>query len=149
MNETLKNWAEQGWLTEYKSQPSEIRKHLEMAERDLNQAETKGLMSDWRFNIAFSSIISTATAALMASGYRGSRVAHNYYAILSLKFTVGLDESFLDQLDSYRIKRNRATYDESGVVSDREAVEIIEAARRLLSLTRKWLAQNYLHLEGG
>lgn len=116
---------------------------LGTAERDLHDCRTPGLRADWRFNIAYSAILGLASAALAACGYRASREGHHYWTIQSLGSTLGLEPDVIDELDAFRKKRNIATYEETGYVSDKEADEIINVAEKLRAQVVRWLKEKH------
>jgi hypothetical protein len=131
MKAMLQNWVEQGWLIPHRPVKQEIEKLVSVAGRDLVECELPGLSDDWRFNIAYSSIINTGAAALAVQGFRAARDSHHYWIIQSLRYTLGIDKDIVDQLDSYRKTRNTMTYEEMGIASKREVEEIIVLARQL------------------
>lgn len=136
---TLKNWENSGWLLRHKTTPQEIRDLLRIADRDLSDCETKGLSSDWRFNIAYNAALQLAIAALAANGYRTSRQAHHYRSIQSLALTLGLPAPWIDELDHFRKKRNTSDYEQADLISDQEVLEMIALAKDLKQKTLNWL----------
>ena len=61
-----------------------------------------------------------ATIALAANGYRAAQEGHHYWTIQSLAFTMKLDAKTIDQLNTFRRKRNIADYERVGMVSEQE-----------------------------
>lgn len=49
----LRDWVQNGWLTEHQSSAKEIRNLLGLADRDLRTCQVKELDTDWRFAIAY------------------------------------------------------------------------------------------------
>lgn len=84
----MQEWSQRGWIEAHKTSREEIGNLLRIAERDLAQSDTTGLSPDWQLNIAYNAALQCATAALAASGFRPR---DHYYAIESLRFTLGLD----------------------------------------------------------
>lgn len=62
----MRDWVQNGWLTEHRSSTEEIRSLLDLADRDLLNCQVKGLDADWRFAIAYNSALQAANAALAA-----------------------------------------------------------------------------------
>ncbi len=135
----LKTWAEQGWIRKYKPKSSEIRKLLDLADRNIAEAKLGTHSPDWKYNIAYAAIVNIADAALRVCGYRAGQQAHHYYVILSLEMTYGADTDLVDMLDSIRQKRNIGTYVQAGVISKRDAEEIISITEQLRKDVVKWL----------
>ena len=137
---SLNDWLKAGWLTEHKTSPEEIGELLGLVERDLADAGLDALSADWKLNIAYNAALQAATAALAACGYRASREAHHYRVIQSLRDTIGAPGSLVARLDVFRKKRNQGGYERAGVISDQEALEMIELAREIDATVRSWLA---------
>lgn len=146
---SLSDWLRAGWLTEHQSSPREIGDLLHVADRDLADCQVSGLSADWRLNIAYNAALQSATAALAAAGYRAGREAHHYRVIQSLALTVGADRALVAQLEQFRKKRNIGGYERAGTVSDQEAAEMIDLARRLRRNVEEWLQAEHLDLLSG
>jgi len=146
---SLKNWLNNGWLTEHRTSTQEITALLAVADRDLTDCRTSGLSSDWRLNIAYNAALQASTAALAASGYRALREAHHYRVIQSLAHTIKADAGFIALLDQFRKKRNVGGYEQAGMVSDQEAKEMADLALKLRQNVEKWLRENHPDLLDG
>ena len=96
---SLKDWLENGWLTEHETSPAEIADLLAVADRDLGDCESPGLSSDWRLAIAYNAALQVTTAALAAAGYRASREVHHYRVIQSLRYTVQASPNLVATFD--------------------------------------------------
>ena len=140
---TLAEWLSNGWLTRHTVEASEVEQLLNLAERDIQVAGLAGLTPDWVFNIAYNAVIQAATAALAASGYRASRDEHHYRILQSLKHTIGADSVLLSQLDKCRKKRNMSTYELAGIISEHEAIQMVETARQLTERIRVWILKEH------
>lgn len=133
------DWLRSGWLKNHETSRQEIADLFAVADRDLADCASKGLSPDWKLNIAYNAALQMATAALAASGYRADRTAHHFRTIQSLALTIRADASLVRQLDQFRKKRNLGAYERAGAVSDREASEIAELAKKLRTEVRNWL----------
>ncbi|MBI4206686.1 MAG: hypothetical protein HY527_16820 [Betaproteobacteria bacterium] len=142
----MRDWLRNSWLTEHETSPEEIAALLAIVERDLANAAIAGLSADWKLNIAYNAALQAATAALAASGYRAAREQHHYRTIQSLVHTLGWKAARVNQLDRFRKKRNIGGYEAAGVVSDREAAEMLELAARLRDEVLAWLNASHPEL---
>jgi uncharacterized protein (UPF0332 family) len=141
---SLRDWLSNGWLTEHETTRDEMAAFLSLADRDIHDAKTRDLSTDWEFNIAYNAALHVALAALAAIGYRPARgSSHHYYAIQSLAFTLGTPAETVRMLDRFRKKRNTAEYDQVGAVSEKEAREMLEWAEMLRKEARAWLAKSH------
>jgi len=119
---------------------------MKAADQDIANAQVPGISNDWRLNMAHNAILRAAAAALAASGYRPDRQAHHYRLIESLEKTVGLSAEYTGRLNAMRKKRNIASYEMAGVVTDKEANEVIDAAKDICERVETWLHVNYPEL---
>jgi hypothetical protein len=81
---SLKDWVQDGWLSEHQSSREEIKNLLGLVHRDLRECQAEGLSADWSFAIAYNAALQAATASLAAAGYRASRDSHHYRVFQSL-----------------------------------------------------------------
>ena len=140
---SLSDWRKNGWVTEQESSRNEISDLLAVIERDLHDCRTAGLSPDWRFNIAYNAALQAANAALAAAGFRAAREAHHFRAIQSLAHTIGAEPEFIRRLDAFRKKRNLASYEIGGSVSEQEAKEVAELAEELRDRVMRWLRSKH------
>ena len=143
---SLQNWQKNSWLVAHASSREEIANLLAVSDRDLAACQTPGLPSDWGFAIAYNAALQAATAALAAAGHRAARDNHHFRVIQSLEYTVQPGEKVIAALDAFRKKRNLSSYDVAGAISDEEAREMFELAKRLRVETEKWIRNKHPEL---
>ncbi len=144
---SLQNWVAQGLIQKHKTSPEEIRSLLAVADRDLANARITQLSAEWRLMIAYNGALQSASAAMAAAGFRVStKVSHHRYLIESLHFTIGAEVKLVNQLDRFRKKRNISAYEQSDTVSNQEASEMIDLARKVRKLVQAWLVEQYAEL---
>lgn len=140
---SLQDWVKNGWLVEHKTSRQEIADLLAVAKRDLSDCQSDGLSVDWQLNIAYNAALQLATAALAAAGYRPSRDSHHFRVIQSLALTIKANAVLVAQFDAFRKKRNTAGYERIGMISEKEAKEMVELAKRLHRDVPAWLNANH------
>lgn len=138
---TLRDWLRNNWLIEHKTSRREIADLLAVADRDLDDCQTEGLSPDWRLGIAYNAALQAATAALVVAGYRAARSQHHFRTIQSLAHTVGAGPNLITQFDAFHKKRNIGDYERAGLISSREADEMIDLARRLRRDVESWIRE--------
>jgi len=143
---SLNDWLDKGWLVKHRPDRREIRELLGVADRAISDAQAKGISPDARLSVTHNAALQLAIAALAASGYRAGREAHHYRAIQSLAFTIGASTDLVDQLDSFRKKRNVSDYERAGAVSEQEAREMLALAKTLRETVTAWLRNNHPEL---
>ncbi len=137
---SLENWAEYGWLKRESTSPEEIDALLGVVDRGLADSEVAAISADLRFIAAFSAALTAATAAIRACGYRVSTQAgHHVRTIESLEYTIAAETKLVRKLKTFNSKRNRSSYDVSGVISSQELTAMIHLAADLRSQVRQWL----------
>jgi len=140
---SLSDWLDKGWLVKHRPDRREIRELLGIADRAIADAGVKGISPDARLSIAHNAALQLAIAALAATGYRAGHEAHHYRAIQSLAFTIGASTDLIDQLDSFRKKRNISDYERAGAVSEQEAREMLALAKSLRQTVTEWLKKHH------
>jgi uncharacterized protein (UPF0332 family) len=140
---SLRDWLQNNRLIKHDTSSQEISELLGVADRDILDCQLEGLSTDWRMSIAYNAALRSATAALAAAGYRATRDAHHYRIIQSLAHTIGVDTKMIAQFDRFRKKRNIGGYERAGMVSEREAEEMIELAKTLREQVEKWINENH------
>jgi hypothetical protein len=146
---SLEEWLEDGFLKKAESNPEEIGYLLETIANDFKDSMNTKLSIDWQFKIAYNSILNCGIVALAAEGYRPSNDSHHYWTIQSLALTLKVDRDIVDLLDDFRKKRNRSSYERTGIITKREADEIIELSRKIQSILLEWLKKNHSDLISG
>ncbi len=143
---SLQDWVRSGWASQHRSSPEEIQRLLALADRDLASCAAKGLVTDWRFAIAYNSALQSATAALAAAGYRAGHEAHHRRVIESLEFTIGATREQIRRFDAFRKKRNMSSYEMGGAISEKEAEEMAAFAFDLREQVERWIRKNHNQL---
>jgi hypothetical protein len=144
MTMTLPKWAEYGWVRQHRTTRQEIADLLGIVDRDLNDAQTGGISTDWQFGIAYNAALKLCTILLHAEGYRAGQGLQHYRTIHALPLILGSSrEVDAVYLDTCRVKRNTVEYDRIGTTSDSEALELIMFVRELRAEVVMWLQANH------
>lgn len=147
---TLQNWAEYGWLKSHRSSRQEIADLLAIVERDLGDAKTGSISTDWQFGIAYNAALKLCTMLLYAEGFRAGQGLQHYRTIQALPMILGSERQMdADYLDACRVKRNAVEYDRIGTTSVSEVEELINFVDDLRSEVISWLKDNYPELLEG
>lgn len=146
---TLEKWAEYGWLRHHQTSRQEIDDLLAIVERDISDARSGGISTDWQFGIAYNAALKLCTILLYAEGYRAGQGLQHYRTIHSLALILGgKRQADVNYLDMCRVKRNTVEYDRIGATSEGEAEELIAFAQELRSEVLIWLETNHPELLG-
>ncbi len=140
---TLALYLRNRWIRKHTSSRDEITRLLAIADRDIEQSQTPGLGSEWRFDIAYNAALQLATAALAAAGYHAERQNKHMRTLECLEFAANIDPDTVSFLDRCRRKRHAAVYDQIGAISDHEADEMLTAATRLRRQVAGWLQDEH------
>ena len=144
---SLQQWQKNGWLRPYETSRKQISDLFNIVERDLADAGTARLSSDWQFGIAYNAALKLCTGLLYAEGYRPDRSLAHYRTLQALPLILGDSrKDDADYLDSCRIKRNTVEYDMAGHTSPEEAKELIEFSKELKAEVLDWLRQSHPEL---
>jgi len=113
----------------------EIERAIGIARRDLTLAEKLlGENFDWCFAIAYNAVLQACRAYMFHLGYRpASAEAHK--ATFEFMQTA-MEEPFkksISYFDRARTKRHRALYNDAGLMTEKEADELLKRAKEFLS----------------
>jgi len=132
----------EGSIYPFKATHGEIERAMEIARRDLSLAERLVAENlDWCFSIAYNAVFQACRAYMFHLGYRpASSEAHK----TTFRFMqIVIEEPFkksISYFDQVRKKRHRTLYDEPGIISEREAKELLRRAREFLEYTESKLS---------
>ena len=142
---SLSAWLEKGTLHQHHPSKNEIAGLLALADRNLADAGIKVLSAEGRFNCAYGAVLTAATIALHAAGFRtnSNLPGHHTITLQSLEYTLGADSALSNTLDAYRRKRNKISYDTPVAVAAKEAEDLLVLARQLRRDVEQWLRKKY------
>ena len=115
-----------------KPDPLTIRRLLDAAQRNLQDATLVQLSNENRFDAAYKAIMQMANAALQSQGFRTltSKPGHHQTMIHTLPKTLGIGREQMIVLDALRKQRNVADYS-GDLVTDAAVLEAIHQAQSL------------------
>jgi uncharacterized protein (UPF0332 family) len=131
---SIEELIQQGSIHSFEATRGEIEKAMGIARRDLTLAE-KLLEEnfDWCFSIAYNAVLQACRAYMFHSGYRPASAEAHKATFEFMEIVIG--EPFkksISYFDRVRKKRHRTLYDDVGLISEKEAKELLERARQLL-----------------
>jgi len=144
---SLESWVKNNWLERLEADAAEIGRLLEIADgrlRDYRRAVAGKLSADVQLFLAYDAIRISATAALRAAGYRVVRGGSEHYrTIEALEFSIDPQKKLIPQLDTLRRKRNLASYDDYGLISQGEANHCGTMAERVREQVEDWIRKEH------
>lgn len=144
---SLKIWAEAGWIRAHRTNRAQIADLFAIVDRDLADAQTARLSTDWQFGIAYNAALKLCTVLLYAEGWRPEKTLAHYRTLQSLPLILGPGRNpDADYLDACRAKRNIVEYDMAGQTSHEEAAELIAFAEELRRDVHAWLRKHHPEL---
>jgi len=144
---SLEAWSKNGWLRPYSTAPAQIAELFAIVDRDLEDARTERLSTDWQFGIAYNAALKLCTILLYAEGYRPEKNLAHYRTLQALPLILGAGHrEDADYLDACRSKRNTAEYDSAGHISPEEARELVQFSTQLRAAAVSWLRANHPEL---
>ena len=145
---SLDAWRDQRFIVEHEASQQEISDLLGIVTTDLNDARIPALSRDRRLVCCYNAILTAARAALRSAGYRVPKgsATHHYYAIQSLKFTVGFDSPTLHKIESMGKKRVMADYTRVGEVSQSMVEDALTFAEACSHQVTVWIGRNHPEL---
>jgi len=132
---------EEGKIHRFEAKRDEIDKALEIAKRDLPLAEKIFEDDlDWCFSITYNAIFQACRAYMFSLGYRPATSEAHKTTFEFMELT--LEEPHKETIayfDRARKKRHRTMYDEVGLVTRREAEELLHMANGFIAEIEKRL----------
>ncbi len=130
-------------LQPHKATRDEIQNLLEMARRSFSDAQVPGLSIDWRYMIAYNSLLCLASSVVHAAGYRPRGEGHHATLFEALPLALPSERASASYFDSCRRKRNTMTYSAPTRASEKEAQDLLVQARAFCDRVEKWLQANH------
>jgi len=133
-------------LHRHETSRGELNELRAVVDRDLKDAAIRGLSSDRRFAVAYNAVQQLAKMVLACEGYRVSSSKGGQHATTfeAIGFILGPPhQAFIDYFDTCRQKRNQVNYNHAGLISDSEAIELVERANEFRALVEEWVKQNH------
>ena len=145
---SLEAWSDASLIARHQSSPQEIADLLDIARTDLRDAAIPELSAKRKLASSYNAILSLARAALRAPGFRVSKGtgSHHYYAIQSLRYTVGFEPADIVKIEAIQKKRHVGEYVRAADVSEGMAEDTQAFARSIQSRIRRWLEENHPEL---
>lgn len=112
--------------------PEEIADLLKVAKRDIDTAnKVINFDLDWAFAIAYNSILQLTLAWMNSLGYRPRGEAKHVNTFKFLEETLPEErQPMIKRLQRMRRKRNATIYRQRGIVSEKEALDVIAFANQ-------------------
>jgi len=133
-----------GRIREEKVSRLSVRQALERAERDLQVAARLIAEDlDWAFAISYNAVLQASRAYMFAQGYRPASAEGHKNTFAFMRIALGKEhEELITYFDRMRVKRNQATYDVAGLITETEAQNLLEKARDFVAWIHNKLAQH-------
>ena len=144
---SLDSYVENAWLKKEPTSSQEIADQLGIVARCMKDAGVEGISDDLRFYTTFNALLALANTALRACGYRTTnQPGHHMRTIETLEYTIGADSKTIRKILAFSKKRNIASYDSAGSVSNEELKQILATAESLQHAVHTWLKTTHAEL---
>ena len=145
---TYEDLLEQRIIEPVHIEDSEIAGLLRVARRDIKAAQ--GLITsslDWAFAIAYNAILQLSIAYMNHLGYRPRGEAKHVNTFRFLERALPKEaQEMVDRLQKLRKKRNLTIYQQTGLVSEKEAHDVINFAEQYYKKIESMLPRNIVNL---
>lgn len=124
----------EGDIHSFRATREEIAKVMDIAKRDLDDADkSSGMSLDWTYSIAYNSVLQACRAYMFHLGYRpvssGAHKATFEFMQIAVDDPLKKTISYFDRI---RRKRHRVIYEEPGLITEKEAQQLIKKAKEFL-----------------
>jgi hypothetical protein len=139
---TLEEMVLRSELKREETLPEEVERLVDTIRRRLEDAGHQEIHPETRLEQAYHAILGCALVGLRVHGLRPTdRPGRHVVALESMIDTLGLSIDRIDYFQTLRALRNKDLYTGGCHISDAEAREAVEEARRLADEVRAWLAE--------
>ena len=131
---SIERLIKEGSVHSFIGTSEEINRAMDIAKRDLTLAESILNESlDWSYSIAYNAILQACRAYMFRLGYRPATYEAHKATLEFMRIVA--DEPFektIVYFDRVRRKRHRTVYDEVGLITQKEAEQLIKKAKDFL-----------------
>lgn len=128
--------------------PREIAELLAVARRDIRTAQNLIMTDlDWAFIVAYNSILQLSIAYMNSQGYRPRGEGKHYNTFQFMLEALPEDRVMIKRLQKFRRKRNMSIYEQSGLVGETEARDVIDFAGRYCEQIKSKLPREVRDME--
>ena len=144
---TWNQLLQQNRVQQHSTSKEEIDKLRQMVTRALADALVTAISADLRFQAGYNAILQLATIAIRCAGYRVKGREHHKTTFAALPLAMGNTvDAQAAYFDTCRRKRNAATYDHAGLISEAEVENLIQQATLFQHGLEEWISNNHPHL---
>lgn len=137
---SLDSYVKNAWVKREATSPQEIADQLGIVARCMKDAAVEGISDDLRFYTTFNALLALSNTALRASGYRvANQQGHHERTIETLEYTIEAENKIVRKILAFSKKRNIASYDSAGSISNEELKQILATAEGLKGAVMAWL----------
>lgn len=142
---TLQQWLEDSWIRQITRSKQEVANLTRVAEREIADAILHGMSADNVFVHAYNAVRTLCQVALHASGFAVPKGGDQHLRVIeSLKFTLG--DQWADEAvyyDHCRRTRHKLMYDNTDIVQQRDAENLLASAKKLQNAIKQWLSDKH------
>lgn len=141
------NWTlllQQSRVQRHSGTKQDIDRLRQVIARGLADAAVTAISPDLRFQAAYNAVLQLATIAVYCAGYRVTGREHHRTTFQALPLAMGNSVAVqAAYFDICRQKRNAATYDQAGLVSEAEVEDLVKQATTFQQNLEQWIRKNY------
>lgn len=139
----IEEMLSKGMIKSFEADEKEIKKVLDLSERDLKVAK-KNFESneyDWSLAVAYNSALQAGKALMLSRSYRPAGEFRHVAVVefVHSEFGKQITDKMIDILSSLRKRRHRVVYEQAGSVSEGEAIEAIKFVDNFVSKVKEIL----------
>lgn len=139
-----KRLLDQNRVQRHSTNSQEIDQLREVVNRGLSDAAVTAISTDLRFQAAYNAVLQLATIAIYCAAYRVKGREHHKTTFEALPLAMGKPIARrASYFDTCRRKRNAATYDLAGLISETEITDLIKEAKAFQQDVEAWIEQNH------
>lgn len=143
-----KKLQSEGCVEPHRTSKQELELLRAAVQRNLADAAIASLSTDNRFTIAYDAALLACKMAIACSGFRAKGIGAHRTTFIAVKLAMGPTiATTAAYLERCRRKRNDLTYETAGIVSAKDAKDLLAEAQMLAKLVDRWIHDNHATLD--
>ena len=115
-----------------------------VVKRNLMDAALPGISADGKYSHAYDAVLLLSKIAIACSGYQTKGTGAHATTFLAMNLACGsIAQKYADYFDQCRRKRNKLSYDMAGIITEKEAEELLSKAHEFSQFIESWIKENY------
>ena len=131
-------------VTRHTTSLREIEDLRAVVKRNLMDAALQGISADGKYSHSYDAALLLSKMTVACSGYRTKGTGAHANTFLAMNLACGSKaRKYADYFDQCRRKRNKLSYDMAGIITEKEAEELLSKAHEFSQFIESWITAKH------